>query len=774
MIYVTAFIIAFTFTGLPLARLQGGLPAIFLAPAYGLSAIVALGYLISANSGLAGGPATLMAAGICILLSASLFLSKAHRGWLLQFLACGELKYWAYFLAVTFVVLIPAMSYGIDSFFGAVNFDFFYNSQDSQYLLDHSVSSFTLGTADIFPINWSATPQGRFGISLIGAAILLLSDMPALALNSFLISSLLFLILSAFYAFARIVFGFEKRMAFISAVAMTLSAGIAQSYFYYLLGQMSAIPIFAASLCLIPATIDAIQRKRGRSCLLLLSIFVFNSLYILYAILFAFAAAITALAVFYGAIAKKMSVKVVWNFCGYFFLCHAAAFIGIRLLTLRELIASISSWVALAVKTGTAAQGSLPAFSEYTLEAFTSLMLGIASYPTSRSIAFGWVDAGIRPAVLLCIGLLACLMLLVSIWLYVREREFSYDKKASVLAIFTVFSASALTFFYTGSGYALFKISTWLFPLLIPAIVTSAVGNLQHAALSGVVRLGSIAFITANLISALTYLGAGLWPEQVSKSVNAFSVNGYPGLAELEGAIKAQPETSSLVLDLKNGIRNAWIARALGSDLPAMLLSQRRQPVFDRDLPDEACSASFELLDDGSVIITDASDRDVILHANSVPHFYANQIYLAARWKDLPYYAFVGRGSYPPEQHNGFAENNKFRWVERGVELYYFSRIDGVMNISLKAWPGYVNGPETRTLTLKSGLQSQEAHFSASHPVVSFAGVPVKSGMNCYVVQSDDQVSPQIRDGAVFRQAAQADTRKLSFAISSVEFSEKK
>lgn len=774
MIYVAAFILLFTFSGLPFARLQGGQAAIFLAPAYGLSAIVALGYLISANSGLAGGLSTLFAAATWVLLSTVLFFSKAHRAWLLRFVASGELKYWAYFLAVTVLVLIPALNYGIDKFFGAVNFDFFYNSQDSQYLLKNSVLSFHIDETEIFPIDWSANYQGRFGISLIAAAIMRVGDVTALAINSILISSLIFLILCAFYSFVRIIFGFEKRLAFISAVVMTLSAGIAQSYFYYLLGQMSAIPLFVASLCLIPETIGAIEKKNQVRCVLLVSIFVFNSLYIMYAILFVFSVFITALAVVYSVIANKSSISAIFRTSCYFLLFHAVAFIGIRILNLKELIASISSWIALSVKTGSGAQGSVAVFSEYTLEAFTSLMLGIASYPTPGSIAFGWVDGGIRPAVLLCAGLLACLILLVSIWGYVRAREFSHDKKACVLAIFTVFAVSALVFFYTGSGYSLFKISTWLLPLLIPAVVNSAVGDRQHLALPSFVRLGSGAFITANLLSSLAYFGATLLPEHGSKSVNAFAVNGYPGLAELEGAINAQPATSSLVLDLKNGIRNAWIARALGSNLPTVPLSQNRQPLVDRELPKDACSASFEALNDDSIIITDAKAKDVILDANSLPHFYANQIYLAARWKDVPYYAFIGRGSYPPEQHDGFAENNKFRWVERGVELYYFSRNDGVMNISLKAWPGYVNGPEERTLTLQSGNKTQKAQFSRSHPAVSFANVPVKSGMNCYVLQSDDQITPQLRYGAVFRQAAQADTRKLSFAISSVEFDEKK
>jgi hypothetical protein len=765
-------LLLFFLVGLPISRVAGDRRSIYLAPAFGLATTVTVAYLISGNLDLPGGSSFAASAALCLCIALAFTVYQSavkQRGNSFdreEFLAIGLV------VVSCLAFLLPALSYDLGKFFGAVNFDFFYNSQDSDFLSSHSVNTFTSPRDTILPLDWSANEQGRFGIGLVAAAAKRYFGANTLTFNAQLMAALIVINGLCFFAFSRIVFGFTALLAAVSGFIILFSAGFAQSYAYFLLGQISAIPVFVTSLCVM---LPLIKQEDGRGVSwtnLLLTALLLNALYVFYAILAFFAVALLGTALLLAATSSNRWKSTLWS-CIRLGLITIGAFFALRIGMAGEVVSSITSWIQLSLKTAGASGAAPGVFSEYILEPFPVLLFGLATYPTNSSVTFSFLHH-FQPygaAIFLLLGFLVFVAFCMSLLKLTGDKSIPPENKALLVALSAITMVCSAAFFLTGSGYSIFKIATWFVPLVLPVFLFTIVRSHRHRRHSRLLSLAPVSalIIGANTISAATYIMVFLQPD-TTRVVNARNVNGFPGVSELVAALNVRVGQNPVFLDLKNGIKNAWIAKVLPDDWKTLALTHNRQPLDDLLLPGRSCSAMTTVPSNAIVVVDNLANEIIAKNSDHYAPFFSNRFYTAFQWSEVQSYTFLGRGSYPVEQSPGFAGGEPFRWVEHRVELYHFSRSMGEVDLSMLVMPGFVNAPEQRTVTLSSDQGKWKTEFSAAKPSIMFSNVPVQAGMNCFTIEATDEVSPQLRFGAMFRNQTQMDFRFLNFAIAAVRF----
>lgn len=778
MLICLSLVLAFTLLGFPLTQKNRG-ERLLLAPVLGLAASVFLAYLISMNFRLDG--AESVALSLIILVVFGVIIE--WRAWKT---ACADYSHFksdaqSALLAIIPVVILvaPALLSGIENFFGVVNFDFFYNSQESWYLATHSVLDFYPGKdRSILPLDWSSHQQGRFAISLAGAFVLKFLDLNPLHFNSALLTALLIISSFTATAFARRVLGVGLWPSALAAGAFIISAGCAQGYIYYLLGQISAIPLFIAiciftSDLLIKLSDDASGKQSVRIEVLSL-VLLLNALYVFYTILSFFALAVILAAAFFNGIRGK-SYSPSNLIC---LLSLVAATVGIfllvRITSLMETKRVLLDWITLALKTADNSQlKELVLFSEYLTEASLALLLGIFVYPTNNSGFSFFLGSGHLPSsLLLFIGLVALGCLLLTISIFMKEKTVKSASKAVVLAIATVSLSCALLFYITKSGYAMFKIGSWLIPTLLMISVASLwYSRVFSRGMKTAVTIMASGLILMNALSALNYSYAFFSGSISGRFSNLTNLNEPKGIGSLKAWLATHPGRP-LVLDLSDGIKAAWLANEF-RDREVSALTHNYQPLEDRVLPDSPCVAKANAFSGVALLVTDKKwlhNKDILAVYPEYSPVYSGNQYYVYQTSNIEHYAFLGRGTYPaytlsPEAalRNGLPLT--FRWLERGVEIYVYSKEPANIDIAFDAVPGHVTALPTRNILLKGQGLERSAEFTKDQTHLQFESIRIPAGLSCFYLLSPDPVERLPRYGALFRSDIPLDFRFLNYAL---------
>lgn len=781
MLITLALVIGFSLLGLPLLMLRRESREFLLAPTFGLTTSVLIGYAISANFGFSG--ADSMAVSFGLLMVSSIAAAVCCRFRVSAFLPQTYvfLKTTLLYILPALVILIPAIKIGVEFFFGAVNFDFFYNSQDSVYLSSHSVLEFDIANDNaIFPLTWSANPQGRFAVSLIGAFALKFLGLNPLHFNSALLASLVLISAFAFAAVARSIYRFGILLSSIAVALFIFSGGFAQGYCYYLLGQISALPIFMA-VCIYASRAftelnENISTQKIATNDAVVVIFLLNALYIFYAILSFFAVAVIVGAFFFLIAANKKNALI--NLRGMTVLAAGSliVFLLIRVFSLGEAKRTVVDWIVLSLNTAGPSSASSAVFNEYTTESFIPLLFGFFTYPTGGSIFNSLLGAGeMRSWTLFVVGLLILLTFLWALVKVIRRHLMPIGAKAIIGSISTIALICSFIFFTTKSGYAIFKIGNWFIPLLLPLILAAICLSIRRLRAHDIafIGIGSL-ILCANTATAINYIFPLLPVFRTASFENVSNLNGMTGVSELKSQLLSKPDRP-LIFHLNNGIKNAWIANEF-RDRTVTVLTHNSQPLMDKALPSVPCSIAAPSFPKDAVLIDDRgakSDPDILSINQDAQPFFKNAYYSAYFAAGIDHYAFLGRGSYPATTLGdaeakalGFAKS--FRWIEHGLEIYIFTRKSGLADIAFDATPGFVNGPTHRSLLLITPGIQYDAFFDRKNTRVRFPAIDLKPGMNCLYVESRDEVQPLIRYGALVRPSIQFDSRLLNFALSNI------
>ncbi|HTT08223.1 MAG TPA: hypothetical protein VMH34_05475 [Gammaproteobacteria bacterium] len=782
MLITLGMVIGFSLLGLSPLMLCGSSSEFLLAPTFGLATSVFIGHVISANFGLSGADGMAVAFGLLAVASTLIVIRRRLQMRALLPQAYVSLKMALLCSLPAFLILIPAINFGIENFFGAVNYDFFYNSQDSVYLSTHSVLEFDTGVdSSILPLTGSAGPQGRFAISLIGAFAQKFFGLNPLHFNSALLSSLVVINALAFAAVVRSIYCFGILLSSVAVALFIFSGGFAQEYSYYLLGQISALPLFMA-VCIYASRLLATANKDASVHHFAINdviaiVLLLNALYIFYVILCFFALAVIAGAFLLSSLAHKKNALN--NFRGWTMIVAGslAVFLLVRILSLGETKRAIINWIALSLKTAAPGSASPAVFTEYVTEGFLPLLFGFFTYPTNASVFDGLLGTGeIRNWKLLAIGALILLTFFWALTKVFRSDLMPAGAKAIIGSISAIALMCSFAFFVTRSGYAIFKIGDWLIPLLGPILLGAIYLSTQKPRLYDIPFIGvSLLFLPANIITAANYELSFLPAFHMAKFENARDINGMIGVVQLKSQLMSVADRP-LIFHLNNGIKNAWLANEF-RERTVTALTHNFQPLQDRLLPTMPCSSAPKMPQD-AILISDygkKSEPDIFFSTNQIAQpFFQNEYYSAYFVSKVDRYAFVGRGAYPVEtlttaqaKASGFP--TKFRWIEHGVEIYVFTVRSERVDVEFDAIPGFVNGPARRNLRFRTPTGQHEASFDRGNTRVRFQAVDLKPGMNCFYVESQDDVKPVARYGALIRPEVLIDFRFLNFALSSIK-----
>lgn len=769
-------ILFFSFLGLSVANENIIKRDVTLLPILGFGTLVTVAYLISANFKLNGADAVGYAL-IALLLSIIIRYKNLIAG--LKSLGKNQLCIFTAFVIIPVVtLLIPAEINGFGFFFGSVNYDFFYNSQDSWFLQQHNVLEYDIKNQIITPLTWSANYSGRVAVVLIAAFFSKFLSLPTLSFNSLLLNTLVILFSLSLGTFCLTFFSSRKRTACIAVALSLLSAAYAQSYSYYILGQISAIPVFVVFCIYLKKFMDSVQnqeRKALRSYILLLAAII-NVLFFMYAILSVFAAVLAILSYTLLCIINRKHTALT-PFIKMLGLA-ALLFFAVRIFIIPESIVIFQSWIKLsnsvAIERG---HEIFIVFSEYLTEKNPALLLGLVNYPSSSSIISKWIPSAIiQINFLIFAGVVGSVATLLIFSSFFSLKQYALSSRIILVSLLGILIGLTGYFFMTLSGYGIFKLQTWFMPILLTVFVYYLIDT-KTTFFNFLLKITCAIIILMNLLTSYYYLRDYFASPNKQYFVNAKNITGSKSIVALASHIK-EMKINQASLMLNNGYETAWVSDQL-RNMTLTHVIHNAQILNEKDLAEMPCSSENhdDITSLGPIILMNFESKN---YNEITPKpvggniLYKNNGFILLDSTQLETLAFIGTGSYPTEvltKKNPFFPS-KFRWVEKGIEIYIYANRDKSIQFIAEVTPGYVKSPSIRTINI------QQAHKLSSFKVpgktdLSLSNVKLHKGLNCLLISSPDSVSFLPRYYAKIRPHIPLDPRMTNFAISNIRINEK-
>ena len=764
--YLCAFIIIFGVLGLGITISKKITANFLLLPVIGFSALIGFAYTISALFNTPGGLAVGYA-GILLLASVLFRISSITTAIKSSIHPVNYKQSILILLIPLITILLPALMTGFKYFYGNVNYDFFYNSQDSWYLSNHSVFSYAYKKSEaIFPLIDSSGGQGRFAISLIAAFFLRWFHIDVVCFNSTLINTVIVLFGFTMAAFCREIFKLTHIKLYLGVFAAITSAALVQAYTYYLLGQLSALPLLVLYLICLKRYLDKLNiapRTELIKDAFVLAL-ILNCLYIFYAIFSIFALVTTVLTTLF--FYERHTDKKIWFSMINVALLFLIIYAFIRMFIFSESIEGLFSWIGLSKRV--ASSNFLLIFSEYIKFSYLGLLFGIFNYPISNSI----IDLSqTYQTVILMIGFTSLIIFLFAFVHFIRSTLIERSSRSIVVALSFILLFVSFYLFLSFSPYGVFKIRSYFMPLLIPIFVFGIDKKL-------IIKNFTISFgylcslvLLGNMFVSSIYLYDFLIQDNLKHNVNVRGITGNKDIDDLTHYLNNH-QIKKVSLLLTNGIEAAWIGNKI-RDIDVKNITHNFQPLADVEYQEEPPIPFQGLLITKNPSSTDNEITDTFKSSGIV---YQNNSYTIIDPKQLESVMYLGRGSYPLEFSHGYPGlPNKFRWVEETVSLYIYHNKKRRGNLNIELAPGFVKTDNTVRHVIVS-LHGKNYPFEFSNKTtLTIPNIKFSKGLTLVTIKCPDKVldvhkyiTPEL---AKNRKALPNDFRILNFAIGHVGIS---
>lgn len=746
---------------------------IALVPALGLTAILGLAYVISANFKLSG--ANAVAISISLLALSILFRIKMISTSLAEAWRNREIPFSIGIACIpAATLLLPAILIGFTNFYGDINFDFFYNSQDSWFLQNHHVLQFTELQTAILPLGWSANFQGRFAVSLLAAFFGQQYHLDTLAFNSLLLSVLTIVFALTISVFARDFFNLNKKGILLAVLFSVMSAAFTQAYSYYLLGQISAISIVVLFFIYWKNFLTRIASHKTKYVDIIPIALILNTLYIMYAILSFFALFIGVFS--YLLYYRKQLCYNAFKPLLKLFVIAGGVFCLIRLFAIPESIQILNEWITISTKVAIN-KGQLLILSEYLTETSLGLIFGIANFPSVHSFFNHLFSLKTAITMVGIIGFVALATTIAAFRSYARSDNGSHEAKSIWLAIFLTLIGLSSLFFFTLSSYGIFKLQTWFMPLITPLYVYIILKNKRHLLRSGLaLSCGAILFF--NTITSLIYL-SDFVPSTTKISVNVQGINGNNDIDDLAAKLQSY-SNYRISFVLSNGIEQAWIARKIRK-APLGITAHNCQPLEDKKPFESDCSQTFnqDFNKKDLLVIPNPKHNlhDIISPPKNTKILYENSSYAIVDPNQLETLAYLGRGAYLIETytrpHDESVFPSKLRWIEKSVEIIIYSNQNKTINFSIDVTPGFAKTKDPlRHFVIQ--LDKNTYHYTIkAKSTLTIKQLKLHKGFNYLRLTNLDEASQPRRNMSIIHTAIPLDLRLLNFAISNIQVDSK-
>lgn len=775
LVSTTILLLFFALLGLGVTNAKGVKKDFLLLPVFGYAALIGLSYFISANFKLTGSSSV----GWAIILLCSSFLLRIRNfsGVLSTIKKNQDVSLFFIVMAIPIcTLLLPAMLAGFKYFFGYVNYDFFYNSQDSWYLRTHNVLQFGEANQAITPLNWSASYSGRIGVGILGSYFSNSLNLGTLQFNSLLINVIVILFALSISVFCKEFFKFNNKQTFVAVFFSVMSAGYAQAYCYYVLGQISVTPVFIIFCVFLKRFIDSvIDQSNARTINMnaLVVALLLNIMFVMYAIMCFFGIVLTGLSYLIclrGRFNKSNIILLI-----KLMLITLLVFCIVRVLMVHESIDIIKSWVHLSnrVAGGASHDNSFIVFSEYITESFLALFFGITNYVSTHSL-FSLLTSKntIRNLLLIAGGIWA---LTTTVWvmrLFAISKEVSRASRVIVILLFSIAFILGCYFFYSLSAYGIFKLQSWFIPIIIPIFVYFIFKS-ESTKVHLLLKLSCFLILALNLVTATIYLSDFFGTDTNKHFVNARGITGSRDLRELVKQLN-NVSNSNVSLFLTNGLEVAWVADMMRG-IKVDKVIHNTQPLIEKDFTESSCvkKDNINWIPSGLLVFSNPSimtKTDIVDPPVGVREVYKNNSYVIFDADKLQTLMYIGAGAYPVEYSKGDATifPTKFRWVEKGIEIMIYSNKDKKAQLALEVTPGFVDSKsDIRNIIINTF--AQQYHFAVkSKATLTVPDINLHKGLNCVTVESPDSVAHLVRYGSFVRHTIPLDPRLNNFAISNV------
>jgi ribosomal protein S17 len=378
----------------------------------------------------------------------------------------------------------------------------------------------------------------------------------------------------------------------------------------------------------------------------------------------------------------------------------------------------------------------------------------------------------LKNSILLILGISVLMTTIFILKKYSHDMVKKSQGAASViLALSLITIGGAIYFYMTSAPYAIFKLQTWFMPLLIPVYIY---GIKLHQSNKHFFLIKTICMVVLglNLTTSTVYLLDQLKADQDKQFSNVRAVTNNHDIESLVANLKSN-HVSRVSLFLTNGIESAWLADAMRT-MTLNKITHNLQPLEDRELPAHPCQSVQADDVPLNMIVTPAqtfSRSDIVAPPVGAKMIYANAQYNMLDMRQVQSFMYLGRGVYPVEifdvpGNNAFPK--RFRWVEKGAELYIYSREDKIANLMIEVTPGFVVTKEPRrTIVVKTPYQ--QYHYSITQKtMLTIPNVKLHKGLSCLMIESPDEILPSARYAALLRAHVPLDPRVNNFAMSYV------
>jgi hypothetical protein len=625
--------------------------------------------------------------------------------------------------------------------FGTFNFDFFYNTLDALFIMDYGVSKY-YNTSDIFPLNWSADPMGRYGVSFL---ISFLNILHYSATYWAGVTFVLMIVLSGISSAVLILslFKFANINLKIVAIFFTIFNPLTiTSWHYALIGQTAGWPVFI--YCIILGL--SFSFKDEKNAAKQFAVFIVALFWIYPAHLLTILPLVILMVMRILYLKKFTQIFTI----SFYFLTLLIATVGFYPQNAFEKVSRIFLYSS---KTGAESKIVPAVLNQFSSNIGPLISTGFAPYPFffTTTIAF-----------LTYVSLAIILMFLFAQVRFKFLGLENFFRSLTPLKILVIFFLAwyVFVFLFLKSNYLIFKISIWFMPLCVGiAIITMgqriASRYSQPLMIALIAVVASIPFLSTTVVS---------FNKAISKQNVSFPLADPANAKGLNRILYGSG--GNLVLSLPSAEEAAWLS--------LQLPKRQLQNVNYAGPPRQVLGIGFS---DQCLSVNPINKENIVAWTNlendifppptlNNSNFSTSGIFSYTSASNISTLVSQNTGVFYPEKSRGwpFKNGDYFRWSNGNIAFSVWSASPKVIDLQFPI----VKGPDLRKINFeKPNIGLIRLSQEESLTTVSWVNISLRSGWNCL------HVMPSVPPKQLPFSSSRPDFRPLAIAIGEIKLDER-
>jgi hypothetical protein len=269
-----------------------------------------------------------------------------------------------------------------------------------------------------------------------------------------------------------------------------------------------------------------------------------------------------------------------------------------------------------------------------------------------------------------------------------------------VLGSVLIAGASITTlYFYRNNGYGVYKLITWLAPLVTIAFSVSCLAFSGRVGWRWLARIALVSYVSLNLVQTVRLADYSL--PSVSGVLNNAPEVTLREMGELSTAahtVGSQPVFAAVPDQVLQRWATVFLPEPNAYYLPIIPLAAHDS---DSGLAVEYRQFAFGKLSSGYLLSTTSALNDIVSTPPPNSFIWHNRIFAISSLNDVQNLLLVGGGWYRREMFWGLpGKPQEFRWIRKRAELLILNPVPGAQRLRLRVMAGFGNSSPNRHLAL--------------------------------------------------------------------------